>query len=57
MTGRNTLAVVTPNAPKTPMRSFRLDDERWSALRAEAERRGLTITDVLREAIDEHLRD
>lgn len=42
---------VVPNKPKTPLRSFRVDDETWDAAKAEADRRGETVTDALRRAL------
>jgi hypothetical protein len=41
-----------PNKPKTPVRTFRLDASRWAALKAEAKRRGVSVSDLLREAVD-----
>lgn len=40
-----------PNQPKTPVRTMRLDDATWAALKAEAERREMTVSDLLRELI------
>lgn len=44
-----------PNQPKTTARAVRIDDETWDAVRAEAERRGLTASDIVREALAKHL--
>jgi predicted DNA-binding protein len=52
---RNTLARVGPNQPKTPVRTFRVDDQRWDRVKAEAARLGVTASDLLREMIDERL--
>lgn len=46
---------VTPNQPKTPLRSFRVPDELWMPARDKAHREGITITDVLQRALREYL--
>lgn len=51
----NTLASVSPNQPKTPVVTLRLDDERRARVDAEAARRGVTRSDIIRELIDEGL--
>lgn len=51
MTGRNTVRVVSPNQPKTPMRAVRVDDATWDEVRAAAERLGVTVSDYVRGAI------
>jgi predicted DNA-binding ribbon-helix-helix protein len=48
--GRITVRAV-PNQPKTPVRTVRIDDATWETLRAEAERREMTVSDLLRELI------
>lgn len=48
---------VSPNAPKTPMHSFRVNHELWRAAKAKAAERGETLTDVLREALEEYVED
>lgn len=53
--GCNTLPAVSPNQPKTPVRTFRVDDQRWDRVKAEAARHGVTVSDLLREMIDERL--
>ncbi len=40
-----------PNAPKTPARAVRISDEVWAALRDVAERKDLTVSDVVRLAL------
>lgn len=47
---------VVPNQPKTPMHSFRCSDELWEAAKATAERRGETVADVLRKALDRYVK-
>lgn len=37
-----------PNKPKTPLHSFRVDDELWDAAKKRAEERGETLADALR---------
>lgn len=46
---------VSPNQPKTPARTMRIDDELWDAVKEEAERLGVTPSDVVRDALREHL--
>ena len=41
----------------TPLRSFRLDDERWDRLLFAAEDNNTTITAILRQLIDEYLKE
>ena len=41
----------------TPIRNFRLDDDRWKRLTIKAEERDTTITAILRELIDEYLKE
>lgn len=38
-----------PNKPKTPMHSFRVEDELWEAAKKRAAERGETLTDALRK--------
>lgn len=42
---------AVPNHPKTPLHSFRCDDDLWAAAKAAAEANGDTIADVLRRAL------
>jgi predicted transcriptional regulator len=44
-----------PNQPKTPMRGLRLDPDLWDAVQREAQERGVSASDVMREAIREHI--
>jgi hypothetical protein len=53
--GRNTLPAVSPNQPKTPVRTVRVDDPRWARVKAAAAQRGITASDFIREAIDSQL--
>lgn len=52
---------VSPNQPKTPVRTLRADDETWAkvthAARAETAKRGerVTASDVIRDLINQHL--
>ena len=41
----------------TPLRSFRLDDERWDRLLFAAEDNNTTISEILRELIDQYLKE
>lgn len=53
----NTLTSVSPNQPKTPVRTVRVDDPRWDKVKAAAAAKGVSATDVIRELIDDHLPD
>lgn len=44
-----------PNAPKTPARAVRISDEMWAALRDVADRGEVTVSDVIREALEDYL--
>lgn len=45
-----------PNRPKTPLHSFRVDDELWEAAKAAAEANGEALSDVLRAALQRYVR-
>jgi predicted CopG family antitoxin len=40
-----------PNAPKTPSRAIRIDDDLWSAALTKAGERGETVSEVIRRAL------
>jgi hypothetical protein len=40
-----------PNAPKTPVRGFRIPDDLWRRARAVADERGESLSDVVRAAL------
>jgi predicted transcriptional regulator len=42
-----------PNQPKTPARAVRISDELWAALRDIAERTDVTVSDVVRLALED----
>lgn len=44
-----------PNQPKTPLHSFRVDDELWEQVLRAARANGQTIADVLRAALRDYL--
>lgn len=46
-----------PNQPATPNRTVRISDELWEAAIAKAEAEGVTVTDVIRRALERFLRD
>jgi hypothetical protein len=46
-----------PNQPKTPQRSIRIPDWLWDKARAEADRRGETVTFALTRALLDYTRD
>lgn len=41
-----------PNAPRTPMRNFRVHDEVWHAAKARAAAEGTTVTAVIVAALE-----
>lgn len=43
-----------PNAPKTPLRSFRIPDDVYEAAQAKAKERGETVSDVVRAALERY---
>lgn len=43
-----------PNQPKTPTRTLRVDEERWTKAQAEAARRGETLSDAIRAFLDRY---
>lgn len=43
-----------PNAPKTPIRTFRIPDDLWSAAQAKAEERGDNLSEVVRRALQRY---
>jgi hypothetical protein len=45
-----------PNAPKTPTRTLRVDDELWTAVQAQAKLDGITVTSVIIDGLLEYLR-
>lgn len=45
-----------PNQPKTPLHSFRVDDELWEAAKKRAEERGETLADALRKFLRRYTR-
>lgn len=45
-----------PNQPKTPMHSFRCNDELWEAAKATAAKRDETVADVLRKALERYVK-
>jgi predicted transcriptional regulator len=50
-----TLAHV-PNQPKTPQRTVRVPDELWVEVKAVAEQRGDTVSDVVRAALERYVK-
>ena len=52
---REKIGTVSPNQPKTPMRGVRLPPALWDAVQREAQERGVYASDVMREAIAEHV--
>ena len=46
-----------PNQPATPNRTVRIANELWEAALAKAAAEGITVTDVIRDALERFLRD
>jgi predicted DNA-binding ribbon-helix-helix protein len=46
-----------PNAPKTPARSVRIDDELWSAVQEQAKKDGVTVTTVIINGLLDYLKN
>lgn len=53
--GSGTFSYV-PNKPKTPLHSFRVDDELWEAAKKRAEERGENLSDALRKFLKRYTR-
>lgn len=45
-----------PNAPKTPLRSFRIPDTLWTAAKAKADARGESVSEVVRRALERYVK-
>ena len=43
---------LVPNQPKTPNRTMRIPDVEWDAWRAAAAEAGMTVTDYVRDAVN-----
>lgn len=43
---------IVPNAPKTPIRGFRVPDDVYKAAQAQAEELGIPLSDVVRAALE-----
>lgn len=48
---------TVPNKPKTPIRGVRVPDGEWHPAQAKAKRKGETVTDVVRRALREYVKD
>jgi hypothetical protein len=46
-----------PNQPKTPKRGARIADDLWRAAQRVAADRGETLTDVIRRALEQYVRE
>lgn len=55
MTGRNTVRAVAPNQPKTPLLAVRVPEADQDELRALAARLGVTVSEIVRDAIRRRL--
>lgn len=45
-----------PNAPKTPMHSFRCPDELWDAAKVKAQANDETLTAVIQKALERYVK-
>jgi len=45
-----------PNQPKTPLRNVRVSEELWQKVKAKAESKGETVSDVIRRALERYVR-
>lgn len=45
-----------PNAPKTPIRGFRIPDELYTAAKAKAAERGEDLSSVIRAALERYVK-
>jgi hypothetical protein len=52
-----TYNVSMPNAPKTPTRAVRIDDELWSAVQEQARLDGVTVTSIILDGLYTYLKD
>jgi len=46
-----------PNAPKTPTRTLRVDDELWQAVQEQARIDGVTVTSIIIDALLQYLKN
>jgi len=46
-----------PNQPATPNRTVRVPDELWLPAKAKAADEGVTLTEIIRDALERFLRD
>lgn len=46
-----------PNQPKTPHRTMRIPDELWDPAMAKARTQGETVTDVVKRALEDYLKE
>lgn len=49
--------ISMPNAPRTPARTVRITDEVWEAAQTIASAKGITVTSIIRAALDEFIRE
>ncbi|MGZ4521922.1 MAG: hypothetical protein ACXVXO_00680 [Mycobacteriaceae bacterium] len=47
---------MSPNKPRTPHRTVRIEPTLWQAAQAKARERGETVTDVIRRALERYVR-
>lgn len=46
-----------PNAPKTPTRTLRVDDELWTAVQDQAKIDGVTVTSIIIDGLYAYLKN
>jgi len=49
--------ISMPNAPKTPTRTVRIDDELWLAIQAQAKIDGVTVTSIIIDGLLSYLKN
>ncbi len=47
---------MSPNAPRTPLRSVRVPDPLWLAAQQAADQAGETLSDVIRAALERYVK-
>jgi predicted CopG family antitoxin len=48
---------MSPNAPRTPHRTFRISDELYAAAQAKAKAEGTSVSDVIRRLLEQWVQD
>lgn len=51
-----TQSQLVPNAPRTPIRSFRIPDDLWEAAQHAAQQNGESVSDVVRRSLERYVK-